>query len=79
MPRVHEQDGFTWYIFVDDHDPPHVHVRTGDGVIIIEITPTVIVKRLQGKVKASDTRKALRLTELHLTKLLQAWNDIHGA
>lgn len=35
MPRVHEEAGFTFYIYTRDHRPPHVHALTADGVVVI--------------------------------------------
>jgi K+/H+ antiporter YhaU regulatory subunit KhtT len=76
MPKVHEEAGCKFYIFVNDHVPPHVHVETGSGVIVLNIADSSL-RRTTGA-KISDVRKAQQIVTENRGKLQKAWDDIHG-
>jgi hypothetical protein len=70
--------GLRFFIFVDDHEPPHVHVR-GDGqakIIIVgrhgrpEIAWSIGMNH-------SDKRRALQAIEDAQAELLEQWRRIH--
>lgn len=71
--------GLRFYIFVNDHDPPHVHVR-GDGQAKIDISGR------QGKpeivwgvgLSHADKRHALQAVRDAQPELLKQWSRIHG-
>jgi hypothetical protein len=35
MPKIWEQDGFHFYVYYNDHDPSHVHVKKAGGEAVI--------------------------------------------
>jgi hypothetical protein len=37
MPRIGEWLGIAFYVYADDHNPPHVHAIYGDQVALLEI------------------------------------------
>lgn len=78
MPRVFEEEGCKFMIYTNDHEPAHVHVLVGDGIIIIELDDNATISKTVGKLKASDIRKAQRLTLANRDRLLAAWSNIHG-
>ena len=79
MVTVFRSGGFRIVIFVDDHEPAHVHVY-GDGVAKIAIvgrTGRSEVIYAKG-MKDGDVRKALRVVDEHQTVLIQYWSELHG-
>ena len=62
MVTIHREAGFRFVIYVDDHEPPHVHV-IGDGtmkvVICGEDGKPELIKA--DRMKSGDIRKAVRI------------------
>jgi hypothetical protein len=73
MPTVLRVGGFRFYFYGADHEPAHVHVRNGDGVVVIDIE-TAGVRRVEG-VRDKDVRRAKALVAEHRDLLLVAWED----
>ncbi|MBV9947347.1 MAG: DUF4160 domain-containing protein [Myxococcales bacterium] len=49
MPRVGEALGILFYVYAEDHNPPHVHAIYGEEEAELEIaTGAVLVGRLPG-------------------------------
>lgn len=65
--------GFRFYFYGADHAPAHVHVRNGDGVVVIDIE-TANVRRVEG-VRDKDVRRARGLVAEHEDLLLNEWED----
>jgi hypothetical protein len=70
--------GLRVFIFVDDHEPPHVHVR-GDGqakVVIVgrDGRPEIIWST---GMNHAEKRRALRAIEDAQAELLAQWRRIH--
>lgn len=79
MVTIHRAQGLRFIIFVDDHEPAHVHVF-GDGHIKINLIspdgrPRVVT--IEG-MKRSDVRKALQVVIEQQLVMLSRWEDIHG-
>lgn len=79
MVTVHREAGFRFVIFVDDHEPAHVHV-VGDGTAKINLAgpdgkPELV--RNDG-LKAGDLRKSLRIVAERQALLLEKWSEYHG-
>lgn len=68
-------------IYVDDHDPPHVHV-IGQGSEM-----KVFLFGSDGRpamdyciaMKANDCRRAMDIIERHSVDFHQRWQEIHGS
>lgn len=73
MPTVLRVGGFRFYFYGGDHEPAHVHVRNGDGVVVIDIE-TARVRRVEG-VRDKDMRRAKALVAEHRDLLLVEWED----
>jgi hypothetical protein len=76
---VYRAHGLRIVIFVDDHEPAHVHVF-GDGEAKIDLAgaagdPELIF--LMGMSRA-DIRRAMRLVKAQQVYLLERWSEIHG-
>lgn len=70
--------GLRFFIFVDDHEPPHVHVR-GDGqakVIIVGRDGRPEIAWSAG-LNHSEKRRALQAVADAQAELLEHWRQIH--
>ncbi len=79
MITVHRANGFNIVIFVDDHEPAHVHVF-GDGhakINLLGVDGMLEIVAIEG-MKRGDVRRAMRIVVEQLDYLLARWRDIHG-
>ena len=79
MVTVHREAGLRFIIFVDDHEPAHIHV-VGDGKAKINLAgrdgrPELVYN---DGLKAGDLRKALRIVAEQQAVMLERWDEIHG-
>ncbi len=79
MVTVLRLGGFRIAIYLEDHEPAHVHVY-GDGEVKINLLsqsgrPQVVD---HGKMRLGDVRKALRIVTEQQEMLLMKWNEYHG-
>ena len=74
--RVH---GLRIIIFVDDHEPAHVHVF-GDGQLKVNLVGAVFAPELIWAVemKRGEVRRAMKLVAAQQAFLLARGRDIHG-
>jgi hypothetical protein len=71
MPRVGEALGILFYVYAEDHNPPHVHAICGDDEAQIEIsTGTVLVGWLPG----AKLRQALEWLAQNRAAVIAAWD-----
>ncbi len=80
MPTVLRKDGFQVMIYVDDHEPPHIHARRDKAVVIVNLGVQGGAPSLRSAKHASATvqRDALRLVSEHHDFLRDEWRRIHG-
>jgi hypothetical protein len=79
MVTVYRANGLSVVIFVDDHEPAHVHVF-GDGQVKINLTgagggPELIWAY---GMKRRDIRRAMKIVAEQRDHLLMRWREIHG-
>jgi Domain of unknown function (DUF4160) len=79
MVTIHRAHGLSFVIFVDDHEPTHVHVF-GDGHAKINLAtadgrPALIWAE---DMKRSDVRRAMKIVAEHQDSFLMRWREIHG-
>jgi hypothetical protein len=72
---VHREGGMRFVIYLDDHDPAHLHVY-GDGEARIDIL-NVRVLSVRGMSKR-DVARALFVVGKRQQQFMQRWLDIHG-
>jgi hypothetical protein len=79
MVTVLRAQGLRVIIFLDDHEPAHVHVF-GDGHATIDLAGTdgrpVLIWAVG--MKRTEIRRALALVAEHREVLLARWGEIHG-
>lgn len=64
----------------DEHEPPHVHVRTNDGEVVVtlaESTHSVRVRTVKGPVRATDVAKIEIIVAAHFDMLVNTWSRYH--
>lgn len=63
-----------------EHEPPHVHVHTADGEVVIELATTDVSQTVRSvaKMRTSDVVAAFRLVEEHAEYLHERWREYHG-
>lgn len=78
MVTVHRAHGLRVVIFVNDHEPAHVHVF-GDGEAKINLLGAEGVPELVSAVgmTRADLRRAMRLVKEEQVALLERWSEIH--
>jgi len=80
MPTVLRKNGFVFMIYVDDHEPWHVHVFKQEGEVIINLgndeTP-VFIRENYG-MSRPDERQALIIAGENQSSLQEKWREIHG-
>jgi hypothetical protein len=81
MGVVLREDGWRVVIYVDDHEPPHVHVKCRGGGEVKTTIPGpgeyVGVLRVRN-LPTHEAARAVRLVEQHRELLLHHWEKIHG-
>ena len=80
MPTILRRDGFRFVIWLNDHPPPHVHVKKAGNELIINLglggtLPTVISNKGMSN---REQNQALLVVALHNTIFLEWWKEIHG-
>lgn len=79
MTVIHREHGLRFIIYVDDHEPAHVHVR-GDGDVKIDLgrlsgEPALIFSK---GMSTADIRRAMRVVTEQRATFLEEWRQIHG-
>jgi hypothetical protein len=75
MPTVLRMRGFTFFFFSQEgNEPPHIHVKKGDGAAKFWLTPVRLAK--SAGFKKTELRAIMKIIETHEAQLLRAWNEI---
>lgn len=79
MVAIYRAFGLRVVIFVDDHEPAHVHVF-GDGEVKINLAGSGDEPELVWAVgaKRNEVRKAMALVKEHRRDFVARWRLIHG-
>ncbi|WP_119313924.1 DUF4160 domain-containing protein [Calidithermus terrae] len=73
--------GFRIVIYPNDHRPPHVHVMTAGGEVLILLGldgEAVEIREIRGAVKNGDAVRAIETVSRNNDSLLEWWREIHG-
>lgn len=79
MVTIYRAHGLRIVIFLDDHEPAHVHVF-GDGQVKINLIGENRAPELvwaEG-MKHGDIRRAMQIVAERQHEFLAKWKDIHG-
>lgn len=79
MVTIYRARGLRVVIFIDDHEPAHVHVF-GDGEAKIDLSGPEGEPRLVWAVgmKRGEVRRAMALAKAHRQEFTARWKVIHG-
>ena len=79
MVTVHRQAGLQFVIYVDDHEPAHVHVF-GDGELKVILRGKSRLPEVAYNLgmKANDRRRAMDVVRELQDMFLARWDEIHG-
>jgi hypothetical protein len=80
LPTIHEEAGFQFRIFSNDHDPPHVHAVKENKAVSIDLgdqNTRPSIERNYG-MKRVDVKKALRIVAEYQEVFLEHWGKYHG-
>ena len=80
MPTVLRKRGFRVMIYVDDHEPPHVHAWKGSSEVVVLLAAGGGRPWIREHYSATRRMQlaALRLVAEHNDFLLGEWRRIHG-
>ena len=70
MGSIFVIQGIMLYIYAFDHNPPHLHVKSGEGMFTITIEDRVI----EGKAKVKTIKLVNDFIDKHKDEILEIWN-----
>jgi Domain of unknown function (DUF4160) len=86
--RDKKKNNLYFYIYTNDHEPPHVHVfkgskrpRRGDMKVSIgsdSEPPELMILKDYSEITGKDVRSALTIVGEAQEELLAIWSEIHG-
>ncbi|MBR4522971.1 MAG: DUF4160 domain-containing protein [Kiritimatiellae bacterium] len=74
MPNVFTKDGYNFYFFSNEHEPIHVHVKTGSGKAKFDVSNDVQLLESKG-MKVQELRKAQDLAEENIETIRRKWHE----
>jgi len=79
MATVLRLEGFRFWIWSNEHNPPHVHAENGSGEVSILLGNETEAPEIdENSMRARDARRALRIVAERQEFFLEEWNKIHG-
>lgn len=70
MGSIFVIQGLLIYIYAFDHNPPHIHVRSGSGDFTITLKDRIV----EGRAKSSAIQLINRFIDEHETELFDIWD-----
>lgn len=70
MPEISRFFGIIIYMFSDEHNPPHFHVKYGEQKAVVNIKNLEVT---EGKLSRRATELVIDWAELHQDELLKDW------
>jgi hypothetical protein len=75
MPTLLRLEGFRFFFFTNEgQEPPHVHVRKGDGLAKLWLTRLVYAYGLT----PAELRRVRELTRDHAPTFVERWHEVFG-
>ena len=77
MPTLLVVEGFRFYFFSNERqEPPHVHVRKGDGFAKLWLLPVEMAS--SSGLSRAELRRIRELAFEHQVVFVEKWNDYFG-
>jgi hypothetical protein len=73
MPEISRFFGITIFMYFDEHNPPHFHVKYGEDRAVISIND---LKLMEGKIQKRALALVLEWANEHRDELLKNWNSL---
>ena len=70
MPEVSSFIGLKVYMNFDEHNPPHIHVKYGDFVAIVDIREATVIR---GALPKRHLKLILAWCEIYRAELMENW------
>lgn len=70
MGAIFAIQGILIYIYAFDHNPPHIHVRSGDGRFTITIKDRII----EGKTSSRVVKLVNEFIDHHESEIMEIWD-----
>lgn len=77
MPTIFDIFGLKGFFPAGDHEPPHIHVISEDGVARIKVSPQIELMSNTG-MKPKDLRRAMNLVEEYREEIIKIWKVYHS-
>ena len=77
MPTVLRENAFRVMIYLEDHEPPHVHVIKDNAAATFLLEP-VALREILGNMSKGDVIKCKKLVLARHDFLKKEWNRING-
>ncbi|MEB3196455.1 MAG: DUF4160 domain-containing protein [Candidatus Sericytochromatia bacterium] len=79
MPEIFREQGFRFFVFPNDHGPPHVHVVKDGFAVVLMLGGTSTQPRVLRNARMPDhwARQALKILGRRQDEALRAWEAIH--
>jgi hypothetical protein len=74
MPRIGEALGILFYVYAEDHNPPHVHAIYGDAQVQLVIATGEV---LEGALPGGKLRQARAWLRENRELATAAWNRLN--
>jgi hypothetical protein len=75
-PLVNTVKGYRISVYSNDHPPPHVHVRKGDKVAKVTLSPVQILSN-RGFME-SELREIIDIVRDNKGHSWKIWHEVHG-
>ena len=69
MGAVYLIQGILIYIYAFDHNPPHIHVRSGEGTFTITIKDRIV----EGRAKSKTISQINDFIDEHEDEIMELW------
>ena len=77
MPKIFETDGFSFFFYMNEHEPVHVHVKKQGKLAKFEIVNGT-ARPIFGKLSNADMAKAAALATEKSELIVRRWFEIFG-
>ncbi len=76
MPTVLRENGFSFIIYINDHEPMHVHIFYQGGEAVVNFAGGLKIRDNFG-LNRSQMRRALLITQQNRRLLKEKWSEIN--
>jgi hypothetical protein len=80
VPTVHRFGPYRFFFYSDEnrrtHEPPHIHVVSGDGEASFWLSPVRL--RESWGYNRPEVERIRRLVDVHRDEILRRWNEFFG-